>query len=87
MCCDQKIEKKEPTKKRFREEGLCRENIESWVGMSFFATRTETDQNVWRLMSDRGSAMNKVIDIGRGQIGRVLVLASWGCHNKFPQTL
>lgn len=39
--------------------------------MSFFAIRTETDQNVWRLTSDRGSAMNEVIDISRGQIGRV----------------
>lgn len=76
MCCDQKVEKKEPTKKRFREEGLGRENIVSWIAISFFEIRTETDQNVWRLMSDRGSAMNEVIDIGRGQIGRVLILAS-----------
>lgn len=38
----------------------------------FFAIRRETDQNVWRLMSDRGSAMNEVIDRSRGQIGRVL---------------
>ena len=44
--------------------------------MSFFAIRTETDQNVWRLMSDRGSAMNEVIDRSRGQTGSVLVLAS-----------
>jgi len=44
LCCDQKVEKKEPTKKRFREEGLGRENIESWVGMSFFATRTDRSE-------------------------------------------
>lgn len=70
MCCDQKVEKKEPTKKDL-ERRVC-ENIESWIEMSFFAIRTETDQNVWRLMSDRGSAMNEVIDTSRGQIGRVL---------------
>lgn len=52
------------------------QSLKAWIGMSFFAIRRETDQNVWRLMSDRGSAMNEVIDRSRGQIGRVLVLAS-----------
>lgn len=54
MCCDKKVEKKEPTQERFGGRGS-RQREQSLNGLDqneLFEIRTEKGQSDWKLMSD-----------------------------------